>query len=126
MRTSILFGMRSIIFLGFIAFMPIGGLIASSIAEAKEIRIFINSLSFLPQAIHADAGDRITWTNNDGVRHEIFFSRNPTNSGDQHLRYQLRSNQSVSIIVTKPGDYDYRCRWHGMWGSIHVDQKSQP
>ena len=91
--------------------------------EAKDILIAISNISFSPQAIRATEGDRITWINNDGVLHEIYFASNPTNSGGQHLRYQLRTKQSVSLIVSKPGDYYYVCRWHGISGHIHVDQK---
>ena len=122
MGISELLGMRSIVIVECIALTLVGGAIAPSAVAAKEIRITISNISFSPQAIHADAGDRITWINKDGVLHEIYFSGNPTNSGGQRLRYQLRPSQTVSIIVTKPGDYDYVCRWHGMSGYIHVDQ----
>ena len=125
MGISELLGMRSIVIVECIALTLVGGAIAPSAVAAKEIRISISNISFSPQAIHADAGDRITWINKDGVLHEIYFSGNPANSESKHLRYQLRENQSVSVIVTKPGDYDYVCRWHGMAGSIQIDQKSQ-
>jgi plastocyanin len=124
-ETSKLLGMRSFISAKCIVFILIGGFIIPSSAETKEIKIYLNEISIMPQAINADFSDRITWINNDSVPHEIYFLRNPMNSSDQHLRYQLRSAQSVSIIVTRAGDYDYDCRWQGMWGSIRVDQKSQ-
>jgi plastocyanin len=90
-------------------------------AEARELQIVINGIAFMPEQINAKVSDRIKWTNNDGVRHEIFFAKNPTVSGAAHLRYQLNPGESASIIVTKPGDYDYMCRWHGMLGSIHIE-----
>jgi plastocyanin len=124
MGRSEFLGMRSIVFVVSIALILIGAPIIPSAVEAKEIQVFINNISFSPQAIHAAVGDRITWINNDGVLHEIYFSGNPTNSGDPRLRYQLRFSQRVSVIVTKPGDYDYVCRWHGMSGSIHIDKKT--
>jgi plastocyanin len=113
--------MRSIILIGSFIFLLIGASIVPSVAEAQEIPIVLNGIAFSPQRIHAHVGDRISWVNNDAVRHEILFARNPTDSENPHLRYQLKPGQSVSIIVTKPGDYNYKCRWHGMTGSIHVD-----
>ena len=99
----------------------IGVIICVSAAKAQELTISINGIAFLPQRIDAHRGDRITWVNNDGVRHEIFFSKNPTDSANTQIRYQLRPGESISIIVTKYGNYDYMCRWHGMLGTVHVD-----
>jgi len=106
-----------------IVLLLMGSSSAPSAAEAQEIRIVISGIAFSPQRIHAHVGDRIRWVNYDGVRHEIFFARNPTSTEDPHLRYQLRPTESVSIIVTHSGDYDYMCRWHGMTGSVHIDEK---
>jgi len=113
--------MRSIFSVETNILLLIGALVFSAAAKAEEVRIFISGIAFSPQRVNAYVGDRINWVNNDGVRHEIFFARNPTNSPGSHLRYQLKPNQSVSIIVTKPGNYDYICRWHGMVGSIHIE-----
>jgi len=114
--------MRSILTSGCIAFLLIVAITTPHTAEARELQIFINGIAFLPEIINANIGDRIGWTNNDSVRHEIFFARNPATSGDAHLRYQLNPGESISIIVMKPGDYDYMCRWHGMLGTIHIER----
>jgi plastocyanin len=113
--------MRSIVSAQRIILLLVGALAFSVAANAQELQIFISGIAFSPQRIGAHVGDRITWINNDGVRHEIFFERNPTDSAGSRLRYQLRPEQSVSIIVSNPGDYDYVCRWHGMSGSIHIE-----
>jgi len=113
--------MRSTVSIETIILLLIGALVYSAAAKAHDVQIFISGIAFSPQKISAHVGDRINWINNDGVQHEIFFDRNPTNSAGPLLRYQLRPDQSVSIIVTKSGDYDYICRWHGMLGSIHVE-----
>ena len=113
---------RATILLGFIASLTLGNSLVPSIANAKELQILVMAdRSFSPQSIQANIGDRITWINTSGVRHEILFSENPTNSGDQHLHYVLTSHQTVSIVVTETGNFDYVCRWHSMWGSIHID-----
>ena len=99
----------------------IGVIICVSAAKAQELTISINDIAFWPQSIDAHRGDRIIWINNDGVRHEIFFSKNPTDSTDTHIRYLLKPGDSISITVTKRGDYDYMCHWHGMLGTVHVN-----
>ena len=99
----------------------ISALICISAAKAQELTISISGIAFSPQKIHAHIGDRVVWINHDGVRHEIYFAKNPTNSANVHLRYQVRPGESISITVTKRGDYDYMCRWHGMLGNMHVD-----
>ena len=116
-----LISMRSTVSVETILLFLISALVFSAAAKAQEVQIFISGIAFSPQRISAHVGDHITWINNDGVRHEIFFTKNPTNTADPHLRYQLRPDQSASIILAKPGDYDYMCRWHGMSGSIHIE-----
>ena len=96
------------------------GLMMPSVALSREIQVFTTYLAFSPDSIEAKVGDRITWINNGGVLHEIYFPVNPTNAEGRHLHYVLSANKAISIIVSKPGDYDYFCRWHGMRGSIHV------
>ena len=110
-------------FLRFIAFLTLSDIFVPSITNAQEIQILVLAdRSFSPQDIQANVGDRITWINTTGVRHEILFSDNPTNTGDQHLHYILTSHRKISIVVTKAGKFDYVCRWHSMWGSIHIDK----
>lgn len=99
----------------------IGVLIYVSAAKAQELTISINGIAFSPQEIHAHIGDRVVWVNNDGVRHEIYFANNPTDSADVRLRYQLMPGESVSITINKRGVFDYMCQWHGMLGFVRVD-----
>ena len=97
---------------------------APSAAEAREVRVDAAYMAFSPETIRVKVGDRITWVNHSGVMHEIFFPANPTDSGEPRLRYTLSGNREISITMTKPGDFDYFCRWHGMQGQIHVAPKS--
>ena len=113
--------MRSIVLTGCLVILLLGASIDPATAEAQEIPIVINGIAFAPRILHVHVGDRISWSNSDAVMHEILFAGNPTDSEDPRLRYQLKPGQSVSIVVTKPGDYDYMCRWHGMTGSLHVE-----
>ena len=99
----------------------IGALICNSAANAQELTISISGVAFSPQIIHAQMGDHVKWVNNDGVRHELYFAKNPTNSSDMQLRYELKPGESVSIVINKRGEYDYMCRWHGMLGTVYVN-----
>jgi plastocyanin len=124
MRSTALSGARAIFFLGASATAVCGGLVAPSAAEASEVRVDTAYMAFSPETIRVKVGDRITWVNHSGVMHEIFFPINPTDSDDARLRYTLTGNREISITVTKPGDFDYFCRWHGMQGHIHVAGQS--
>ena len=113
--------MRSLAHLELVISLAIAALAFSTAVNAQEILIHIRLMAFSPQRIEAHVGDRIKWVNDDGVRHGIFFTTNPTNSEDQRLQRQVQPDNSVSIIATKRGDFDYKCPWHGMTGSIHID-----
>ena len=122
MRMVELCSMRSTFSVETIILLLIGALVFSAAAKAQEVQIFISGIAYSPQRISAHVGDSINWINNDGVQHEIFMARNPTNSADPRLRYQLRPNQSVSIIVTKTGDKEKKASFLvktiGSWESL--------
>lgn len=126
MRTPVSNGARENWFLEIIAIAFCGGLLATAAAEARELRVDTAYMAFSPETIRVNVGDRITWINHSGVMHEIYFPINPTDSDEARLRYTLTGNREISITMTKPGDFDYFCRWHGMQGHIHVAGKSSP
>ena len=123
-RTLTLPRVRSISLWSSILFTPICALMASSAAESGEARITTANLAFSPEVVQVAVGDHVTWVNDSGVMHEIYFPVNPTDSTEQRLDYVLTGSRIISIIVTKPGKYNYFCRWHGMHGSIQVVPKS--
>jgi len=92
------------------------------VAFSREITIVTDFafLAFSPESVQVEVGDRITWINSDGILHEIYFPISPSNSDEKRLRYLLSNKHSVSTTVTKPGEYDYYCRYHGMHGHIRV------
>ena len=124
MRAPASIGARAVLLFWLILFAPRYGLMASLPAEARELRIDTTYMAFSPGTVQVEVGDRVTWVNHSGVMHEIFFPVNPTDSGEPRLRYTLTGNREISITMSKPGDFDYFCRWHGMQGHIHVAAKS--
>lgn len=111
---------------GICGLLAVTGTVVTADADAKDIHVHTAiNLTFVPQEVHAVVGDRIVWTNDSRVRHEVAFSANPTDSGERRLIRQLPANRTVSIVVSRPGSYDYACRWHGMWGKIVVEDKPE-
>jgi plastocyanin len=116
--TSILCGIRGL--------LAVTGTVVTALAGAKDLHVHTTmDRTFSPREVRAMVGDRIIWTNNSRVRHEIAFSANPSDSGERNLTRQLPPDRTVAIKVTRPGIYDYACRWHGMWGRIVVEDRHE-
>jgi len=95
-------------------------------AEARTIRITTELMAFMPASVDAQVGDRMVWSNGEDVLHEVYFPVDPQGRGRPNLRFILRNGHEVSLVLTRPGDFVYFCRWHDMQGMIHVSPRSQP
>ena len=85
-------------------------------AHAELFRVTIDKLDFSPKDIKATVGDTIEWINND------IFAHTATVSGDWDV--MISPKKSGNIVLTKPGDVEYFCRFHpNMKGHIAVGQK---
>ena len=85
-------------------------------AHAEIFRVTIDKLDFSPKDIKATVGDTIEWINND------IFAHTATVRGDWDV--MIGPKKSGSIVLTKPGDVEYFCRFHpNMKGRIAVGQK---
>lgn len=67
------------------------------------------SYKFEPVAIEVDAGDEVTWTNEDDFPHNVHLLDGSDVTKD------LPIGESATIAFDEPGDYYYEC-------SIHPDQ----
>ena len=67
------------------------------------------SYKFEPVAIEIDAGDEVTWTNQDDFPHNVHLLDR------SHVTEDLPIGESAKIAFDEPGDYYYEC-------SIHPDQ----
>ena len=82
-------------------------------AHAETVRVTIDKLVFSPQEIKAKVGDSIEWINNDIIAHTA------TVRGDWDVLIPAKRN--ASIILKRPGDVEYYCRFHpNMKGRIVV------
>ena len=80
--------------------------------------VSMKNTAFTPEAIKVASGAAVTWTNNDGFRHDVVFDGNAVpDSGP--------IDAGVAKALTMPtaaGTYNYHCSIHGtaMSGSVQV------
>jgi plastocyanin len=79
----------------------------TEVAMAKSYR-------FDPKTIEIEAGDRVTWTNEDNFTHTVQV--------DGQEDHKVERGESVSIAFDTPGTYHYVCTLHSqdMEGDVIV------
>ena len=75
-------------------------------AEAVETtRVSMaKSYRFEPKTIEIDAGQSVTWTNDDNFTHTVQV--------DGREDHEVEPGESVSITFSEPGSYHYVCTLH--------------
>ena len=97
----------------------IGSLIATftlgaGVVLAADRSVEIVEFAFTPGTVTIQAGDRVTWTNQDAVAH--------TATGDGWSTGLLDQGESGSIRFDTPGTYAYICEPHpSMTGTVVVE-----
>ena len=74
----------------------------------------VKSYRFDPKAVEIQAGQSVTWTNDDNFTHTV-----KVEGQDDH---KVDRGKSVAIRFDKPGTYDYVCTLHShdMHGTVIV------
>jgi plastocyanin len=74
----------------------------------------VKSYRFEPKVIEIDAGETVTWTNDDDFTHTVQVE------GQQD--HEVGPGDSVEITFDEPGTYDYVCTLHSqdMDGTVIV------
>jgi plastocyanin len=62
------------------------------------------SYRFDPHRIEIDAGQTVTWSNDDNFTHTVDVDGQPD--------HEVSPGESVSIVFDKPGTYHYVCTLH--------------
>ena len=76
----------------------------------------IDNFEFSPSILYASKGATITWTNNEGVSHQILF-KNIDIEGEV-----LQKGDTFSFKFDNQGEYNYICKIHpSMNGKIIVE-----
>lgn len=96
-------------------------LVAAGTAVAADRGITMRDFAFAPGTVEIRVGDRVTWTNEDGVEHN---ARATSGAWDTGL---LGTGESGSIRFTAPGRYDFLCTPHpSMTGTVVVRSTAAP
>ena len=78
----------------------------ASTAQDDPGAVSIQDYSFQPATLRIEAGDTVTWTNRDAVRHTVTGEDGDWTSG------LLARGQSFSRTFTEPGTFEYYCEPH--------------
>ena len=85
-------------------------------AEKPVRTVSIKDYAFRPATLTVNAGDTVTFVNNDDETHTATANDNTFDSGS------LKENASFSYTFAKPGTYAFHCRIHTtMKGTIVVN-----
>ena len=74
-------------------------------AHAADIQITIEKLVYAPAEVSAEVGDTIEWVNKDVLAHTA-----TARTGDWDVK--IGPNKTVRMVLRKPGDVDYYCKFH--------------
>jgi plastocyanin len=90
-----------------------GGSGTSDPVAATEVEM-VKSYRFEPKVIEVDAGDTVTWTNEDNFTHTVQV--------DGQEDHEVERGERVEIAFDTPGTYDYVCTLHSrdMEGTVIV------
>lgn len=79
--------------------------------------VFMQGMAFTPSVITVSAGTTITWTNNDGVIHNV-----TSNTAGLFSSGSLSPNGTYSHLFSTAGTFPYKCTIHpSMTGSVVVN-----
>jgi plastocyanin len=94
------------------AFVVLGGVLLAACGGGSESAepvattevAMVKSYRFDPKTIEIEAGDTVTWTNEDNFTHTVQVD----GQGD----HKVDQGDSVSISFAEPGTYHYVCTLH--------------
>jgi plastocyanin len=91
-----------------------GGTESSEPVATTEVQM-VKSYRFEPEAIRIDAGQTVTWTNEDNFTHSVQV--------DGQEDHEVGKGESFSITFDTPGTYRYVCTLHrkDMDGEVIVE-----
>ena len=90
-----------------------GGSESSEAVATTEVTM-VKSYRFDPKAVEIQAGQSVTWTNDDNFTHTVKV--------DDQEDHKVERGESVSIAFERPGTYHYVCTLHSqdMEGEVIV------
>ena len=107
-----------------VAFL-IGGTVLAAPASAATVAVAAENFAFNPQTVQVNAGDVVTWTNNDGEPHTV-------SADDGSWSFVINPGESGSHTFSTNGTVPYYCKLHGapggqgMSGVVQVGELPNP
>lgn len=93
---------------------------ASKVNDSKNVNVEIKEHAYTPETITVKVGTTVTWTNQDGVRHDVVATNSNSDGPNSEL---LAKGDSYSFTFNKVGTYDYYCTPHPyMKGKVVVTE----
>ena len=84
--------------------------------EAPKNTVTIDDFAFAPPTVEAQAGDEITWSNDDAAPHTV------TSTADAFGSDTLDPGDTFAFTFEEAGAYPYRCEIHpDMQGQVRVE-----
>ncbi len=90
----------------------------SKIAVSKELQVEMHEMSYSPEILYSEVGDKIIWPKSKG--HNVEFIAGPTGFSPPK---RSKMNKQFDVVLEIPGVYYYWCTPHkgtGMIGLIVV------
>jgi plastocyanin len=90
----------------------------SGSSPSGAVQVAMENIQFTPETVTVKVGQRITWTNEDGVQHDV-----ESTSGEKVDSELFGEGGTFSFTPTKAGTIEYVCTVHpGMEGTIVVEE----
>ncbi len=90
----------------------------SQTPQSGEVAVAISDYTFGPAKVTVKKGSKVTWTNQDGVEHDISPDKTTTEFKKSEL---LGKGKSYSVTFNTVGTYTYHCGPHPyMKGTVEV------
>ena len=80
--------------------------LCSSAVRAEDATAKIDNFTFVPARLTVKAGTRVTWRNEDDIRHTV------TSVTQLFKSRALDTDDSFSFAFTQPSTYEYFCSLH--------------
>ena len=89
---------------------------SSSSSSGGGVAIKMHNIAFDPKAVTVKAGQKVTWTNDDSVDHNV-----TSQSGESIKSDNFGKGATFSFTPTKAGTIKYECTIHpGMVATLNV------
>lgn len=88
------------------------------VTQQAEVSITIQNFSFSPAAITVKKGTRVTWTNQDNVKHDV-----TSDTGSELGSELLGTGETYAHVFETTGTYAYHCNPHSrMQATVVVEE----